>query len=394
LNRPNYILPVIVISQFAGTSLWFAGNAIVADLQPVMNVDISHTGIVTSAIQLGFITGTLLFALLSLSDRFSPVKLFLVCSVLGAVTNLLIYFVAFNLFSLLVLRFTTGFFLTGIYPIGMKIAAGWYKQGLGGAIGYLVGALVLGTSFPHLLKATGSSFPWESVIFYISAISFTGGFLMYLFVPEGPNVSSGTRFNPVKALLLFKGKEFRSAAFGYFGHMWEVYTFWAFIPLMLIYYNNLHKTYLDIYFWSFAVIAIGSFGCIFGGILSKRSGSAPVAFYHLLLSGVCCLAAPFMFQTNPTLFISFLLFWGIAVAGDSPQFSAIIALTAPKEYVGTGLTLVVSIGFAITIVSLWFVSQFQAILELPYMLMLLAPGPLYGILSMKSLLNQSPSPAD
>jgi hypothetical protein len=163
---------------------------------------------------------------------------------------------------------------------------------------------------------------------------------------------------------------------------------------MLIYYNNLHKTYLDIYFWSFAVIAIGSFGCIFGGILSKRSGSAPVAFYHLLLSGVCCLAAPFMFQTNPTLFIPFLLFWGIAVAGDSPQFSAIIALTAPKEYVGTGLTLVVSIGFAITIVSLWFVSQFQAILELPYMLMLLAPGPLYGILSMKSLLNQSPSPAD
>jgi MFS family permease len=139
MNIQKRILPAIVFSQFAGTSLWFAGNAIIADLQTAMNVGLDDTGIVTSAIQLGFITGTFLFALLSLSDRFSPRKLFLICSILGAISNFLIYFVAYDLFSLLVLRFITGFFLTGIYPIGMKIAAGWYKKGLGNAIGLLVG---------------------------------------------------------------------------------------------------------------------------------------------------------------------------------------------------------------------------------------------------------------
>jgi predicted MFS family arabinose efflux permease len=186
LNRSRYFLPVIVISQFAGTSLWFAGNAIIGDLRTSMNVGIEDTGIVTSAIQLGFITGTLIFGLLSLSDRYSPRKIFLLCSLLGALSNLLIYFAAYNLFSLLVVRFITGFFLTGIYPIGMKIAAGWYKKGLGSAIGYLVGALVLGTAFPHLLKSLGGSFPWQEVVFSVSGISAAGGLLMYFFVPDGP----------------------------------------------------------------------------------------------------------------------------------------------------------------------------------------------------------------
>jgi MFS family permease len=141
MQIPKRILPVIVFSQFAGTSLWFAGNAIVGDLQSAINVGIEDTGIVTSAIQLGFISGTLIFALLSISDRYSARKIFFICSVLGSVANLLIYFIAYDLFSLLVLRFITGFFLTGIYPIGMKIAAGWYKEKLGNAIGILVGSL-------------------------------------------------------------------------------------------------------------------------------------------------------------------------------------------------------------------------------------------------------------
>jgi predicted MFS family arabinose efflux permease len=387
LKSPWYILPVIIISQFAGTSLWFAGNAIIADLQPVMNVGIGDTGIVTSAIQLGFIAGTLLFALLSISDRYSPVKIFLVCSILGALSNLLIYFIAFNLFSLLAIRFITGFFLAGIYPVGMKIAAGWYKKGLGNAIGLLVGALVLGTAFPHLLKSLGTSFPWHLVVFYVSGISITGGLLMYLFVPDGPYNSSGTGFSPKKALSLFRIKEFRSAAFGYFGHMWELYTLWAFIPLILLYYTNLHNVTLNIYFWSFAVIAAGSIGCIVGGFVSKKSGSAAVAFVQLLFSGICCLAAPLMFYADEPVFIAFLLFWGIVIAGDSPQYSAIIALSAPKDYVGTALTLVVSIGFAITIFSLWFVSQFAVIMPLPFMLMILAAGPLLGLISLKDLLK-------
>ena len=219
LKLPGGILPVIVFSQFAVTSLWFAGNAIITDLQSAMNVGIEDTGIVTSAIQLGFISGTLIFALLSISDRYSPRKLFFLCSVLGSVSNLLIYFIANNLFSLLVLRFITGFLLTGIYPVGMKIAAGWYKEKLGNAIGLLVGSLVLGTAFPHLIKSFGGSLPWEQVIFIVSGFSLVGGLAMYLIAADGPYISSGTKFNPRVIKTIFSYKKLRSSALGYFGHM-------------------------------------------------------------------------------------------------------------------------------------------------------------------------------
>ncbi|MCH8032555.1 MAG: MFS transporter [Bacteroidetes bacterium] len=387
MQIPKRILPVIVFSQFAVTSIWFAGNAIVGDLQSAMNVGIEDTGIVTSAIQLGFISGTLIFALLSISDRYSARKLFFGCSVLGSVSNLLIYFIAYDLFSLLVLRFITGFFLTGIYPVGMKIAAGWYKEKLGNAIGLLVGSLVLGTAFPHLIKSFGGSLPWEQVIFIISVFSMAGGILMYLFVPDGPHIASGTKFNPKAILTIFKYKELRSSALGYFGHMWELYTYWAFIPLILIYYMKLNPVELNISFWAFFIIASGSAGCIVGGVISKKIGSAKIAFFQLALSGICCLISPLMFYTSAPIFLTFLIFWGVVVVGDSPQYSAIIALSAPKELVGSALTLVNSIGFAITIVSIWTLYQFSDILELKYLLLILAFGPILGLISMKPLLS-------
>ena len=387
MSIPKRILPVIVLSQFAVTSIWFAGNAIVGDLQLAMNVGIEDTGIVTSAIQLGFISGTLIFALLSISDRYSARKLFFICSILGSVSNLLIYFIAYDLFSLLVLRFITGFFLTGIYPVGMKIAAGWYKEKLGNAIGLLVGSLVLGTAFPHLIKSFGGSLPWEQVIFIISVFSLAGGILMYLFVPDGPHISSGTKFNQKAILTIFKYKELRLSALGYFGHMWELYTFWAFIPLILLYYIKLNPVELNISFWAFLIIASGSFGCIVGGVISKNSGSAKVAYIQLALSGICCLISPLMFYTSAPIFLSFLIFWGIVVVGDSPQYSAIIALSAPSELVGSGLTLVNSIGFAITILSLWVVSQIAGIVEISFVLILLSVGPIAGLMSMKSLIS-------
>lgn len=388
MQIPKRILPVIVFSQFAVISLWFAGNAILGDLQSVMKVGIEDTGIVTSAIQLGFIAGTLIFALLSISDRYSARKLFFVCSVFGSVSNLLIYFVAYDLFSLLGLRFITGFLLTGIYPVGMKIAAGWYKDKLGNTIGLLVGALVLGTAFPHLIKSFGGSLPWEQVIFIISGFSLIGGISMFLFVPDGPNISSGTKFNPKAILTIFKYKELRSSALGYFGHMWELYTFWAFIPLILLYYLKQNPQDLNISLWTFLIIGSGSIGCIVGGVISKKAGSAKVAFIQLALSGICCLISPLMFYTSAPIFLSFLIFWGIVVIGDSPQYSAIIALSAPGELVGSGLTLVNSIGFAITILSLWVLYQFYEILEIQYLLLFLAIGPISGLISMKPLLSK------
>ena len=387
MKVPNRILPIIVFSQFAVTSLWFAGNAIISDLKSTLNIGIEETGIVTSAIQLGFIIGTLLFAIFSISDRYSPRKIFFICSILGSFSNLLIYLIAYNLFSLLVIRFITGFFLAGIYPIGMKIAAGWYKGSLGNALGFLVGSLVLGTAFPHLIRSLGSSLDWSLVVFTISGFSIIGGTAIYLFVSDGPNITSGTKFNPKAISTIFKNKELRAAAFGYFGHMWELYTFWALIPSILLYYSGKHFTDLNISLWSFLIISVGSLGCVVGGIISKNTGSSWVAYIQLILSCTCCLITPIMLDLPIFFFILFMIFWGIVVVGDSPQYSTIVALTAPKEIIGSGLTLVNSIGFAITILSLWTIYQFLNFVSLQYALILLALGPVIGIFFMRPLVG-------
>jgi MFS family permease len=263
----------------------------------------------------------------------------------------------------------------------MKIAAGWYKHGLGAALGYLVGALVVGTAFPHLLKSLEYNYEWESVIISVSAISIIGGLLMLIFVPNGPYLSKGTKFNPLAIQIIFKSKALRQAAFGYFGHMWELYTVWTFVPLLLAYYAKEHGDAINIPLWSFWIIAAGAIGCALGGIISKRTGSKPVAFYQLLLSGICCALSPLIFAIPPDLSLLFFLFWGVVVAGDSPQFSALVAMSAPKEYVGSALTIVTSIGFLITVFSIQFINSLVGTIEVRYLMLLLIPGPVFGLIS-------------
>ena len=189
--RPARVLPVIVLSQFAGTSLWFAGNALLPDLERHLALGHQAVASVTSAVQLGFIAGTLVFALLNLADRFSPRVVFFLSALLAALANtglLALPHLGSAYEALLALRFATGFFLAGIYPVGMKIAASWYRQGLGNALGLLVGALVLGTALPHLLRGVGGGLPWDTVAITLSMLAATGGGLMLLLVPEGPHL--------------------------------------------------------------------------------------------------------------------------------------------------------------------------------------------------------------
>jgi len=229
--RPARILPVIVAAQFAGVAIWFAGNAVLGDLQRAWGLPEAALGYVTSAVQLGFIAGTLAFAFLALADRYSPRLVYLVCSLLGALANLAAIAADGSLAALLATRFITGFFLAGIYPVGMKIASGWFQKDLGNALGLLVGALVLGTAFPHLLKGLGQSWPWETVLLGVSALCAAGGALMYRLVPDGPHLGRGATFDPAALAAVFRSPGFRASAFGYFGHMWELYAFWAFVPV-------------------------------------------------------------------------------------------------------------------------------------------------------------------
>jgi len=387
-KRPSWILPTIIFSQFTGTSLWFASNAILGDLQQQWSIGADALAYMTSAVQLGFIIGTLCFAFFAIADRFSPRIVFFMCSLLGALSNLLIYLVAEGLISLLTFRFVTGFFLAGIYPVGMKIAAGWYQQRLGKALGFLIGALVLGTAFPHLLKGASQSVSWETVILSVSGVALLGGISMMILVPDGPYLFKGTNFDKKALTVIFQSKDLRSASFGYFGHMWELYTLWAFVPVILTaYVANNPKVSINISFWAFFIIASGSLGCIAGGMISKKVGSASVAFVQLASSGICCLLSPLIFQFSIEIFLGFLIFWGIVVVGDSPQFSALVAQAAPKELVGSALTIVNCIGFSITIISIQLTNYLSDFIRPNYIFFLLAVGPLMGLFSLFPLLR-------
>lgn len=386
MNFKKQVLPIIVFSQFCCTSLWFAGNGVMSDLLQTYGLEPYALGHLTSAVQFGFITGSLIFAFLSLADRFPPSNVFFICALFGAVFNLGMILNGNDLSSLLLWRFLTGFSLTGIYPVGMKIAADYYREGLGKSLGFLVGALVVGTAFPHLLKTfTGSGdFPWKLVILTTSLISVLGGFLILFLVPQGPYRKAGTGTDFFAFLNVFKNKKFREAAFGYFGHMWELFTFWAFVPVMLGSYSLLHpEIYFNIPLLSFLIIGLGGLACVAGGYISQKWGTKRTAATALLLSGSCCIISPLIFlQDSGVLLISFLIFWGLMVVADSPLLSTLIANNAAAESKGTALTIVNSIGFAITILSIQLITFLLSVIDPLYVFTILATGPAFGLWSL------------
>lgn len=384
------ILPIIVLSQFLCTSLWFAGNAILPDIIVTLHLHPNFLAHLTSAVQVGFITGTLVFAVLAISDRFSPSLVFFVSSVIAAIFNLAITIEGIHSISLLSFRFLTGFFLAGIYPIGMKIASDYYQKGLGKSLGFLVGALVVGTAFPHLLKNITAELPWKYVIFSTSALSVLGGLTIFLFVPDGPYRKSGQKLKLTEFLMGFKNKKFRAAAFGYFGHMWELYAFWAFVPVMLATYkNHFPQSHLNIPLFSFLIIASGGVACVVSGLLSQKFAPEKIATLSLFLSCLCCLFSP-LFLLNPSEAISlaFLFFWALVVIADSPLFSTLVAQNAPEESRGTSLTIVNCIGFTITIISIQFIGALSNLVNAQYLYTLLAIGPIIGLVALKSLPNK------
>ncbi|GAB5523189.1 MAG: MFS transporter [Roseivirga sp.] len=385
---PNRILPTIIFSQFAGTSLWFAGNAIIGELQADWELPAGAIASVTSAVMFGFIIGTFVFALFSIADRFKPSRVFFLCAILGALANVGIILLSPSYLLLLICRFLTGFFLAGIYPVGMKIASDWFSGKLGKALGYLVGALVVGTAFPHLLNYYGSTLSWKFVLAGTSTLAVLGGISMLTLVGEGPHRKKGASFKPARIIEVFQKKDFRSAAFGYFGHMWELYTFWAFLPLIILFYNQSHGTDLSVSLWTFIIIAGGALSCILGGIYSVRFGSGKVAFGFLSTSGLMCLLSPLFFMLPAPFFLGLLIIWGLAVIGDSAQFSSLNAQTAPKELVGTALTIVVSIGFLLTIPSIQLLGWLADKTDTRWLLMTLAIGPVFGLLNTKKLLGR------
>jgi MFS family permease len=380
----NRILPAIVFSQLFCTSLWFAGNAIIHDLSVDLNLPPTYLAHLTSAIQFGFISGTLVYAVFTISDRFSPSRVFFFSSILAALFNLGITIPGTAAGETILFRFLTGFFLAGIYPVGMKIASDHFQSGLGKSLGFLVGALVVGTAFPHLLKGSITSYPWKYVLYGTSTLTLIGGLIILIFVPDGSNRKSGQRINLVAFLHGFRQREFRAASLGYFGHMWELYTFWAFVPVMLSLFQIKNPDIpVNISLLSFIIIGCGGLACVVSGMLSMNVGAKRLAAIALGGSGICCLLSPlFLLSHSLPVLVTFLFVWGLLVIADSPLFSTLVAQSAPQESRGTSLTIVNCIGFSITIVSIQFINRMMEVIRPEFVYLLLAIGPALGLLAM------------
>ena len=385
-SAPRRILPVLVLAQLAGTSTWFAVNAVMPELQAAYGWAAASVGTLTSAMQLGFISGALVFALLSISDRYSTRRVFLLCSIAQALCTVFAMLAAESFVALCAWRFLTGFFLAGIYPVGMKIAAQWFPRGLGNALGLLIGALVIGSALPHAMRGASVGWPWQTVFCGVALIALSAGLLLYWLIPEPAHAPARTQGLQLRALWAVTGDaKVRASVFGYFGHMWELYTFWVLMPTILA----LRLVDPVAISWSaFVALGSGALGCVVGGWVATRTGSAPVAGVQLAISGLCCLIAPWMLDAPIALFAIWLVVWGITISGDSPQFSALTAQNAPPALVGSVLTLTNSVGFAISIVSIqlfvWLAQSYPLSSLIPW----LGIGPALGVIALLPLLRK------
>ena len=309
--------------------------------------------------------------------------MFFTCALLGAGANALTVLLDGQWPLLLGLRFCVGFLLAGVYPVGMKIAASWYREGLGAAMGVLIGALVLGTALPHGLRALGAAgaVPWQSVVLAVSVFAAVGGLATLLLVPDNPQRVHGVPITPRALGVIWRDRAVRASVIGYFGHMWELYAFLVLVPVVLA--TRLKGA--DMSEAAFWVIASGGLGCMAGGLLVRRFGSARVAAAQLATSGACALLTPWMLQAPTAVFAVWMVMWGITVAGDSPQFSTLTAQNAPREIAGSVLTITNCIGFSITVVSIELFVRAAQVWPLAQVLPWLALGPALGLVMFRPL---------
>jgi len=383
-------LVLLMMAEILILGLWFSVSAILPQMSEEWQLTGADQSWMTMSVQVGFVAGALLSALLNLPDRIPASRLIAASALIGSMANAGIALLDHSPTLALVLRFGTGMGLAGTYPPGMKLAATWCKKDRGLGIGLLVGGIVLGKSIPHLLNALpflgGDGMPpWRTILTVSSVLAALGAVVVGAGVHAGPYLTEGAPFNWRFAGRVLTHRPTRLANFGYLGHMWELYGMWTWVPIFLIFsYREAGWSTLSARLAGFAAVAAGAFGSLVAGILADRLGRSRVTVFSLILSGSCTLCVG-VFFSNPGFLTLLCLLWGFTVVADSAQFSAAVSELTDPRYVGTALTVQTTLGFLLTLVSIRIIPPLAGIVGWEWVFVVLSPGPLFGIWSMLKL---------